>query len=183
MLMSCSDRYFLELSAIVLLKEATKGVIVLQEDFKYYYCSIISFILNSGKRHNFKVSLLHVFAFLILTPLSKKCYLKCYLFATLLKRGSNTDSSCEICEIFENTSISRTLPLAASNIILKSQTIIKYSFFFKELLQQMLLRKKNASNNCSHHRYHRYVNSEKYKRLVISLWLIMETEFRIITIY
>ena len=66
--MPCSDTYFLKLSAVVLLKVATKGVIVLQEDFKYYYCIIISFILNSGKRHFFKVCAVHVFAFLTLTP-------------------------------------------------------------------------------------------------------------------
>ena len=40
-----SDRYFLELSDVVLLKVETKGVIVLKLYFKYYYSSIVSFIL------------------------------------------------------------------------------------------------------------------------------------------
>ena len=55
--MCCSDIYFLKLSAVVLLKVATKGV-------KYYYSSIISFILNSEKLHIFKVFSFHVFVFL-----------------------------------------------------------------------------------------------------------------------
>ena len=45
MLMPGSDRYFLELSDVVLLKVETKGVIVLKLYFKYYYSSIVSFIL------------------------------------------------------------------------------------------------------------------------------------------
>ena len=71
MLMPYSDTYFLELSAVVLLKVATKCITVLLEDFKYYYCSIINFILNSGKRHIFKVSAFHGFAFLKFTFATK----------------------------------------------------------------------------------------------------------------
>ena len=40
-----SDRYFLELSDVVLLKVETKGVIVLKLYFQYYYSSIVSFTL------------------------------------------------------------------------------------------------------------------------------------------
>ena len=46
--MPCSDTFFVKLSAVVLLKVAANYFVALEEDFKCYCCSIISFILNSG---------------------------------------------------------------------------------------------------------------------------------------